>query len=114
MSRAEGLEVSRNPLARVRTPGLRRWYPAVHRLVAAEFFDGAARIFIEAPPPKSACLDVYGEKFADFLSDFEPAASLAYLPEVVRLRWWVKRALRRSAAETPRSPRLSGPPVGAR
>jgi len=48
-----------------------------HRLVGAEFFEGAARIFIEAHPPKSACLDDYGEKFADFLSDFEPAASLA-------------------------------------
>src|SRR5438128_1346813 len=74
MSPAERLDVYRSTFASVVTKALRLSYPAVHRLVGAEFFEGAARIFIEAHPPESACLDDYGEKFADFLSDFEPAA----------------------------------------
>src|SRR5437879_3127718 len=89
---------------RSRSSALRLSYPAVYRLVGAEFFEGAARIFIEAHPPKRACLDDYGEKFAEFLSDFEPAASLAYLPEVARLEWAVNRALHASDVE-PLDPR---------
>src|SRR5258708_8948185 len=104
MSPAERLDVYRNTFASVLTTALRLSYPAVHRVVGAEFFEGAARVFIEARPPKSACLDDYGEKFADFLSDFEPAASLAYLPEVARLEWAVNRALHASDVE-PLDPR---------
>src|SRR6267143_6678730 len=73
MSLDERLDVYRSTFASVLTKALCLSYPAVHRLVGAEFFEGAARIFIEAHPPKSACLDDYGEKLADFLSDFEPA-----------------------------------------
>jgi hypothetical protein len=99
ISAAERLEVYRNTFAGVLTTALRLLYPAVHRLVGAEFFEGAARIFLEAFPPASACLDDYGEGFADFLSDFEPAASLAYLPDVARLEWAVNRALHALDAE---------------
>src|SRR5258708_8688890 len=91
MSAAEGLDVYRNTFASVLTTALRLSFPAVHRLVGAEFFEGAARIFIEAHPPRSACLDDYGERLADFLSDFEPATSLAYLPGVARLAWAANR-----------------------
>jgi len=96
---AERLDVYRNTFAGVLTTALRLSYPAVHRLVGAEFFEGAARIFIETSPPESACLDDYGETFADFLSGFEPAASLAYLPDVARLEWAVNRALHALDAE---------------
>jgi hypothetical protein len=90
---AERLDIYRNTFASVLTTALRLSYPAVHRLVGAEFFEGAARIFIEAHPPTSACLDDYGEELPGFLSDFEPAASLAYLPDVALLEWAVNRAL---------------------
>lgn len=93
------LDVYRNTLASALTTALRLSYPAVHRLVGAEFFEGAARIFIEGSPPKSACLDDYGEGFAGFLLDFDPAASLAYLPDVARLEWAVNRALHARDAE---------------
>ncbi len=104
MSPAERLDVYRNTFASVLTTALRLSYPAVHRLVGAEFFEGAARVFIEAHPPRNACLDDYGERLADFLSAFEPAASLAYLPDVARLEWTVNRALHASDAE-PLDPR---------
>lgn len=95
----ERLDVYRNTFASALTTALRLSYPAVHRLVGAEFFEGAARIFIEASPPGSACLDDYGEGFVEFLSRFEPAASLAYLPDVARLEWAVNRALHAREAE---------------
>ena len=93
MSPAERLGVYRNTFASVLTTALRLSYPAVHRLVGAEFFEGAVRVFIETSLPGSACLDDYGDEFPGFLSGFEPASSLSYLPDVARLEWAVCRAL---------------------
>jgi hypothetical protein len=74
-------------------------YPAIHRLVGAEFFAGAARIFIAANPPRIADLNLYGEGFAEFLASFPPAATLPYLPGVARLEWAVNRAFHAPDAE---------------
>ncbi len=87
------LNIHRNTFIGSLTTALRLSYPAVHRLVGAEFFEGAARIFIEAEPPRSAYLDQYGAEFPAFLERFPPAASLVYLPEVARLEWAVACAL---------------------
>src|SRR4029077_21064316 len=75
---AERLDIYRNTFAGVLTTALRLSYPAVHRLVGTEFVEGGALIFIDILPPTGACLDEYGEGFPDFLSGFEPSASLAY------------------------------------
>ena len=93
MSPTERLDVYRNTCASVLTTALRLSFPAVHRLVGAEFFEGAVRVFIEGHPPKGACLDEYGAEFPGFVADFAPAASLPYLPDVARLEWAVNRAL---------------------
>ena len=93
LSAAERLDIYRNTFASVLTNALRLSYPAAHRLVGAEFFEGAARIFIAGNPPTSACLDDYGAEFPAFLAAFAPAASLAYLPDVAGLEWAVNRAL---------------------
>ena len=90
---AARLEIYRNTFASVLTNALRLSYPAVHRLVAAECFEGAARLFIDEQPPQSANLDDYGSGFADFLARFPAVAALAYLPDVARLEWAVSRAL---------------------
>ena len=95
----ERLDIYRNTFASVLTTALSLSYPAVHRLVGAEFFEGAARIFIEAHLPTGACLDDYGEALPRFLSEFEPASSLAYLADVARLEWAVNRALHAPDAE---------------
>lgn len=87
------LSIYRNTLVGSLTTALRLSFPAVHRLVGAEFFESAARIFIEREPPEYAYLDLYGAKFPEFLEGFAPAASLAYLSEVARLEWAVARAL---------------------
>jgi Putative DNA-binding domain len=87
------LNVYRNTSIGALTTALRLSYPAIYRLVGAEFFEGTARIFIEGEPPDSAYLDEYGSGFAEFLTHFRPAASLGYLSGVARLEWAVSRAL---------------------
>jgi hypothetical protein len=93
------LNVYRNTFIGSLTTALRLSYPAVHRLVGAEFFESAARLFIEAHPPRSACLDTYGADLPGFIASFEPAESLPYLPGVARLEWAVNTALH--APDTP-------------
>jgi hypothetical protein len=96
---ADRLNIYRNTFVTGVTKALRLTYPAVHRLVGAEFFEGAAATFIAQRPPQAAWLDEYGAEFADFLRDFEPAMSLPYLADVARLEWAVSRALH--AADEP-------------
>jgi len=87
------LGIYRNNFTGTLTAALKLCYPAVHRLVGAEFFEGAARIFISAEPPRRADLDAYGEGFPEFLAGFPPADGLSYLGDVARLEWAVNRAL---------------------
>ena len=95
----ERLSIYRNTFVANLSTALRLTYPAIHRLVGAEFFESAARIFMEERLPRSAYLDEYGAEFSAFLSRFPPAASLAYLPGVASLEWAVSRALH--AADEP-------------
>jgi len=87
------LGIYRNNFIGTLTGALKLCYPAIHRLVGAEFFEGAARIFITAEPPRRADLDAYGEGFSEFLAGFPPAGAVPYLPGVARLEWAVNRAL---------------------
>jgi len=87
------LGIYRNNFVSNVTTALRLSYPAIHRLVGAEFFEGAAHIFISAEPPRRADLDAYGEGFPEFLAGFAPARALPYLASVARLEWAVNRAL---------------------
>ena len=87
------LGIYRNNFIGNATTALRLSYPAIHSLVGAEFFEGAAGIFIAAEPPRRADLDAYGEGFSEFLAGFPPAGALPYLAGVARLEWAVNRAL---------------------
>jgi hypothetical protein len=87
------LDIYRNTLMSGLTKTLLLGYPAVARLVGADFFDGAAYRFIAEHPPQVAYLDAYGGDFPDFLRCFATAASLAYLADVARLESAVNRAI---------------------
>ncbi|MEO5660733.1 MAG: DNA-binding domain-containing protein [Polaromonas sp.] len=87
------LSVYRNTFTQTLIRALRLSYPAVDRLVGAEFFDAAARDFMVEQPPRSSYLDEFGGDFPAFLERFAPAASLPYLGDVARLEWSVSRAL---------------------
>ena len=77
---------------------LRLSFPAVQRLVGAEFFEAAAREFIRRRPPRSAYLNDYGADFPGFLAGYAPASALVYLGDVALLEWAVNRALHASDA----------------
>jgi hypothetical protein len=94
------LAIYRNTAFATLVNALRLSFPAVQRLVGADFFEGAAHEFIRRNPPSSAYLNDYGADFAGFLAGYPPAAALAYLGDVARLEWAVNRALH--ASDVPR------------
>ena len=102
------LSVYRNTFVSSLTTALRLSFPATYRLVGAEFFEGAAQIFVHEQPPSGAYLDEYGAGFPEFLARFPPAEALAYLPDVARLEWGVNRALHAPDVEALDVARLAG------
>lgn len=62
-------------------------YPVIEKLVGEDFFRASCKKFIRLHCPKSANMDDYGEEFADFLEEFEPAKQLTYLKDVAQLEW---------------------------
>lgn len=87
------LGIYRNTAIATLLGALRLSYPAVQALVGPEFFEGAARLFMEDSPPGSAWLDTYGATFQEFLARMPQASSLAYLPDTARLEWAVNTVL---------------------
>ena len=75
-------------------------YPVVLALVGEQFFGGLARAYGRQMPSDSADLNEFGERFADFLSSFPPAAELPYLPDMARLEWAVHLAHYAADAQT--------------
>jgi hypothetical protein len=69
---------------------LRISHPTVLALVGEDFFDQAARSFIDNAPPSSAWLTGYGEGFAGFLAAYDLAQALPYLADVARFDFAVE------------------------
>jgi hypothetical protein len=90
------LAIYRNTAFGSLVKALRLSFPAVQRLVGADFFETAAREFIRRSPPASAYLNDYGAGFPGFLGAYAPAAALSYLGDVAQLEWAVNRALHAS------------------
>lgn len=80
-------DVYRNNMMVSLVEALETAFPAVCRLVGADFFKAAARIYIRQQPPRGPVLLLYGETFGDFLESFEPASGVPYLGDVARLEW---------------------------
>ncbi|WP_307766678.1 MNIO family bufferin maturase [Duganella aquatilis] len=62
-------------------------YPVVLALVGEEFFGGLARAYGRAQPSDNPDLNLFGARFAAFLSDFPHVAEFPYLPDMARLEW---------------------------
>lgn len=87
--RQPGFNVYRNTVMKACLDALQANYPAVARLVGDDWFRAAASIYVRANLPKDPALVLYGREFESFLTAFEPAAELPYLPGVARLdRFW--------------------------
>ena len=96
---AKRFAVYRNNVLVGLTDALQANFPAICRIVGEEFFQAMARAFIASYPPTSPILLDYGVGFADFIAEFEPAASLPYLPDVARIeRAWTEAYHAREAA----------------
>lgn len=81
--------VYRNNVVAGLTDTLKDAFPAVQRLVGADFFRTMARLYVAIEPPNSPIMLDYGAGFPDFIGKFEPAASLPYLADVARIeRAW--------------------------
>jgi len=92
--------IYRNGVMKSAVDALASNYPAVGRLVGAEWLRAAAYAFARNSPPRSPMLVEYGAAFADFLEDFAPAAELTYLADVARLdRMWTEAHI--AASVTP-------------
>ena len=91
--------VYRNNVVRGAIEALRAAYPAVNRLVGADFFASLAAAYWQAHPPVTRSLTLYGAEFAGHIAQWEPAKALAYLPDVARHdRAWLEA---HHAAEAP-------------
>ena len=98
-SAVERLAIHRNTATSVLVNALRLAFPGIHRLVGAEFFEGAARLFILEAPPRSAWLDAYGAEFPGFLARLPQAAAVPYLADVAQLEWAANQVLHAAEAE---------------
>jgi hypothetical protein len=86
-----GFSIYRNTAMKGCIDALLANYPAVLRLVGAEWFRACASVFVRSHPPAHASLVDYGNGFGEFLASFAPAADLPYLPGVARLdRFWTE------------------------
>ncbi len=81
------------------TGALAARFPATEAIVGPEFFSAMASAFVAAHPPRSPLLLAYCDDFAQFVEGFEPAAKLAYLPDVIRLEAARSRAYHAADAE---------------
>ncbi len=77
--------VYRNNVVAGLTGAIASRFPAAQAIVGEAFFSAMAAEFIRIQPPRSPLLLSYGDDFADFVSRFEPAKDIAYLPDVIRL-----------------------------
>lgn len=67
-------------------------FPICLQLVGDEFFRAMAQCYVRERLPRTPMLFEYGDAFAAFVSEFEPARELPYLPDVARLEYAVGQA----------------------
>lgn len=65
-------------------------FPAVQKITGQDYFRAMAREYVRARPPSSPLLFLYGQDFAEFIENFEPAKTMPYLADVARVeRGWL-------------------------
>lgn len=95
---AAGLAIYRNNVLANYRNALHETYPVILRLIGTDCFDQAADAYVRATPSLSGDLYDFGEHFGDFVADYPPTRTLAYLPDVARLEWLIEASDRAPAA----------------
>jgi Putative DNA-binding domain len=60
-------------------------FPAVRRLLGDVYFAGLAREYVQAHPPQSPLMFLFGAEFPDYLAGQDDLAEFPYLSDVARL-----------------------------
>jgi len=110
LAQSRRFDVYRNNVMVSLIEAMEATFPAVRRLVGADFFKAVAKVYIRRAPPRTPVLLLYGEGFGDFLDGFEPAAGVPYLGDVARLEWARLAAYHAADAEPLSIARLAGLP----
>ena len=92
MTSAQHVKIYKSAILGTLERALGNIYPVCRRLVGKEFFEGMARKYAYQTPSTSPDLANFGDEFAAFIADFEPAAALTYLADVATLEWHWHRA----------------------
>lgn len=87
LSAQDRLNIYHESITECMANALREIYPVCEKLVGEAFFTGMAYQYIQLTPSHSPNLFDYGHCFAAFASNFKPAQSLPYLPDICRLEW---------------------------
>ena len=101
------LDVYRNNIASSLVRSLEGLYPALVRLMGADFFARVARDYARAHPPAHGRLVEYGFGFPAFVAGYEAAGGYPWLADVARLELAWHRAY-----VAPEAPPLSAPVLG--
>ena len=89
----EALGIYRNTIVANYRQALGATFPVVRQLVGAPLFHAAVDAYVEACPSAGGDLNVYGDRFGDFLGmRILKPRDLAYLPDVARLEWAIDEA----------------------
>lgn len=65
-------------------------FPGVQKITGEDYFRAMAREYVRANPPSSPLLFLYGQNFAEFIENFEPAKTMPYLADMARAeRGWL-------------------------
>jgi len=82
---ARRFAVYRNNVVSSLIDALADTFPVAQQLVGIEFFRAMASVFVRRSPPTSRVLAFYGEAMPAFVQAFEPARTVPYLADVMRL-----------------------------
>ncbi len=82
---AARLAVYRNNVVSSLIDALADTFPVVQQLVGEAFFRAMAGVFARQSPPRTCILAHYGEGFAEFIEQLEPARAVPYLADMARL-----------------------------
>ena len=94
----ERIAIYRNTVLANYRNALGATYRVVLQLVGRPFFQAAVDAYVEAHPSTGGDLNVYGDRFGDFLASYPHERDLPYLPDVARLEWAVDEAGRAADA----------------
>ena len=116
LARGEGprpstrLDVYRNNIASALVRSLEGLYPALVRLMGADFFARVARDYARAHPPAHGRLLEYGFGLPEFVAGYEAAARYPWFADVGRLELAWHRAYLAAEADALRADDLAGVP----